>query len=573
VLTRSDAMAMLAELAKLTALDEGSAQSFKARAYQRAMAGIEAHPGELGGLTKRDLVEISGVGDATASKLLELEATGKVAKLESLREKYPAPFVELTKVPGLGPKTLKTLRDRIGVEDIDSLMGAISSKRLREAPGMGEKTEEKIARAVERLGLNSKERRVPLAEAHGPAWAIARRLSEVQGVSEAIPCGSIRRFAETVGEVVVVVAATSPAAVHEAAAALPEAAEAIASDEAKTSFVTRAGLQVDIRVAPPEQLGAALLRFTGPTAHHAALRRRADDRGLTLSERGLLDGDRVLASKTEEAIYEALGLPFAPPTLREGADAAAGGDWPDLITRDRIKGDLHYHSDRSGDGRSTLEEMARAAVEAGYSYVAFTEHGEDLAINGSSREEMAAHRDRIRRLDAEMGEITLLHGCELNIGPDGSLDYDPEFRSGFDWCVASIHSHFDLPEERQTARILTALQDPAVNAVGHVTGRYVGRRPGVDLDIDAVLEGLAVAGVALEVNGALDRLDASSDTARAAAERGIDISIATDSHHVSDLVRMGYGVRYAQRGRVPADRVLNARPVEEVLQRAAARRG
>jgi len=566
-------MRMLAELAKLTALDEGSAQSFKARAYQRAMAGIEAHPGELGGLTKRDLVEISGVGDATASKLLEFEATGQVAKLESLRGKYPAPFVELTKIPGLGPKTLKTLRDRFGVEDIDSLMDAISSKRLREAPGMGEKTEEKIARAVERLGLDSEERRTPLAEAHGLAWAIARRLSEVEGVVEAVPCGSIRRFAETVGDVVIVVAATSPAAVHEAAAALPEAAEAIGSEKAKTSFVTRAGLQVDIRVAPPEQLGAALLRFTGPTDHHAALRQRAVDRGLTLSERGLLDGDRVLASKTEDAIYEALGLPFAPPTLREGPDAASESDWPDLITRDRIKGDLHYHSDRSGDGRSTLEQMARAAVEAGYSYVAFTEHGEDLAINGSSREEMAAHRDRIRRLDAEMEEITLLHGCELNIGPDGSLDYDPEFRLGFDWCVASIHSHFDLPEERQTARILTALQDPAVNAVGHLTGRYVGRRPGVDLDIDAVLEGLAVAGVALEVNGALDRLDASSETAGAAVERGIDVSIATDSHHVSDLVRMGYGVRYAQRGRVPADRVLNARPVEEVLARAAARRG
>jgi DNA polymerase (family 10) len=209
--------------------------------------------------------------------------------------------------------------------------------------------------------------------------------------------------------------------------------------------------------------------------------------------------------------------------------------------------------------------MLEAAIEAGYRYVAFTDHGENLAINGSTREEMLAHRDRIRKLDEANPEITVLFGCELNIGPDGELDYDPGFRLEFDYCVASIHSHFDLPKERQTARILTALADPAVNAIGHLSGRYVGRRPGVELDVEPVLEGLAVTGVALEINGALDRLDATTEVARQAMALGVDVVIDTDSHHVSDLRRMDFGVLYAQRAWVTNERVVNTREPEDFL--------
>jgi DNA polymerase (family 10) len=238
----------------------------------------------------------------------------------------------------------------------------------------------------------------------------------------------------------------------------------------------------------------------------------------------------------------------------------------------QIRGDLHYHSDRSGDGRSTLEEMIEAALARGYEYVAFTDHGEDLAINGSSREIMLEHRDRIRALQAQYPDIRLLFGCELNIGPKGGLDYDVEFRREFDFCVASIHSHFDLSRDEQTARILTALSDPSVNAIGHLSGRYIGRRPGVDLDVEVVLEGLAVTGVALEINGALDRLDATADVARLAMSGEVDFVIDTDSHHTSDLVRMGYGVTYAQRGWVTTDRVVNTRPLDEFLEWAGRRR-
>jgi DNA polymerase (family 10) len=572
---RSEVLRMLAELARLTALDEGTPQAFKARAYENAMAGIEAHPGDIEGLSKAELTKIKGVGGSTADKIIELAETGKVSKLEMLREKFPPRFVELTKIPGLGPKTLKMLRAELGIEDVGSLRAAIDAQRLRDLPGLGEKSEEKIARAIERLGLHGKDRRTPLVEVWGLANHLERTLGSIEGVSSAVATGSIRRFSETVGDIDLVVASVEPDRVHAVVRQLPEAAEIVGSGGTKTSFLTREGLQVDVRTVSPGQLGSALLYFTGSKAHNIQLRQLALERDWLLSEYGLFEEDRVVASETEEDIYRALELGYIAPPLREGGgevEAAASEALPDLVTRADIRGDLHFHSDRSGDGRSTLEEMVEAAIRAGYQYVAFTDHGEDLAINGSSREEMIAHRDRIRALDGRYSEIDLLFGCELNIGPDGDLDYDPSFRLEFDYCVASIHSHFDLPEPRQTARILTALADPAVNAIGHLTGRYVGRRPGVELDIGMVLEALAVTGVALEVNGALDRLDATAEVARMAMAAGVDVVIDTDSHHVGDLVRMDYGVLYSQRGWVTVDRVVNTRPIAEIRARVAQRR-
>lgn len=566
---------MLIELARLTTLEEESPQAFKVRAYENAVAGIEAHPDELEGLTKAELTKIKGVGAATADKILELAKTGKVAKLETLRAKYPPSFVELTKIPGLGPKTLLMIRERLGVEDIAGLREAIESESLRDLPGLGEKSEEKLKKAIDRLGMHGKDRRTPLVDVYGFAQGLAQRLQSIDGVASAVPCGSMRRFSETVGDVDLVVGTTEPATIHREVLAMPEVAEVVGSGETKTSFLTREGLQVDVRTVQPNQLGSALLYFTGSKAHNIQLRQRALDRGWLLSEYGLFEGEKVVASATEADIYAALDLEFVPPTLREGAGevaAAAGDSLPDLVTRDRIRGDLHYHCDRSGDGRSSLEEMVEAAINAGYEYVAFTDHGENLAINGSSREEMLAHRDRIRKLDATYPEIRLLFGCELNIGADGQLDYDAGFRLEFDYCVASIHSHFDLPEDRQTARILTALADPSVNAIGHLSGRYIGRRPGVELDVAAVLEGLAVTGVALEINGALDRLDATTEVARQAMTAGVDIVIDTDSHHISDLRRMEFGVLYAQRAWVTNSRVVNTREPDEFVEWSRRRR-
>ena len=567
---------MLVELAKLTALDEGSPQAFKVRAYENAIAGIDAHPGDIEGLSKAELIKIKGVGGSTADKILELDMTGTVAKLETLRKMYPPKFVELTKIPGLGPKTLKMIRSQLGVVDIESLKAAIDAERLRDLPGLGEKSEGKIKKAIERLGMHGKDRRTPLVEVYGFAHSLANRIGATAGVSEAVPCGSFRRFSETVGDIDIVVATSDPVSVHQTVLSFPEVADVVGTGETKTSFLTREGLQVDVRTVKPDQVGSALLYFTGSKAHNIQLRQKAMDRGWLLSEYGLFDEDVVVASKTESEIYAALGMGYIPPTLREGGgevEAAVAGELPDLVARADIQGDLHYHCDRSGDGRSSLEEMIGAAIDAGYRYVAFTDHGEDLAINGSTREQMIEHREKIRRLNDETPEIEILFGCELNIGPDGGLDYDSGFRLEFDYCVASIHSHFDLPRDTQTARILRALSDPSVNAIGHLSGRYVGRRPGVELDIEAVIEGLAVTGVALEINGALDRLDATTDVARQAVNAGVDVVIDTDSHHVSDLRRMGYGVLYAQRAWVTRDRVINALNVDDFSKWFTRRRG
>ena len=568
VVHNRDVIAMLWELHALTVLEEGSPQSFKARAYEKAVQGIESAGSDVTGMTKSQLTALPGVGGSTADKILELVSTGKVEKVERLRAEYPPAFVALSKIPGVGPKTLKMLRSELGVENLDDLKQAIATERLRTVPGLGKTSEEKIARAIERLGMHGKDRRTPIAEAMPIAARLVADVESLPGVERARWCGSLRRFSETIGDIDITVAATDAVAVMEAVRGHALASEIVAAGDTKTSVLTREGLQIDVRVVAPDQFGAAILYFTGSKAHNIALRQRAIDRGMLLNEYGLFDSetDEVVVSRTEEEIYGALGLAFVEPPLREGSgevEAASQASLPDLVRRHHIRGDLHYHTDRSGDGRSSLEDMVQAAVDAGHSYVAITDHGEDLAINGLDRRRMLAHRDAIRDLEQRRGDIRLLFGCELNIGPDGGLDYDAEFRSEFDWCVASVHSHFDLSSEAQTARLITAISDRSVNVIGHLTGRYIGRRPGIELELEPVLEALALTGVGLEVNGALDRLDAAAGVIRRAVGAGVRLVISTDSHHVSELRRMDYGVRNAQRGWAEAADVANTLPTAE----------
>jgi DNA polymerase (family 10) len=568
---------MLSELVKLTTLEEESSQSFKVRAYENAFHGIEGATVDVTRLSTSELVKLKGVGRSIAEKIREYVDTGSVRKLDELRTRYPPPFVELTKIPGLGPKTLKLVRRELGVENLEDLKRAISDQALRGLPGLGATSEEKIAKAIERLGLHGKDRRTPISDAMPIAEQLEAELAGLPGVTAARFCGSLRRHSETIGDVDITVASTEPTPVMDYVAGHPQASEVIAHGDTKTSILTRQGLQVDVRVVAPEQFGAATLYFTGSKAHNIALRQRAIDRGWLLNEYGLFvaETSELVASRTEEEIYDALGLGFIPPPLREATgeiEAAASDGLPDLVELADIKGDLHYHTTRSGDGRSSLEEMVAAAADKGYEYVAITDHGEDLAINGSSREEMLAHRDAIRRIGEGYPQVTLLFGCELNIGADGSLDYDEDFRREFDFTVASVHSHFDLPQAAQTERVLKAVGDPTVNVIGHLTGRYIGRRPGIELDIDAVLEGLSITGVALEVNGALERLDASADVIRRAVAADVRLVISTDSHHTSELRRMAYGVLNAQRGWAPKRLVVNSLERDEFLEWAGSRR-
>jgi len=565
-----DVIAMLNELISLTTLDEESSQSFKVRAYDNARLAVESHTGDITAMSAKELTELSGIGKATASKIREFVDTGTVAKLHDLRSEYPPEFVQLARIPGVGPKTLKLMRRELNINNVEDLRAAIDAEQIRTLPRMGAKSEEKIAKAIDRIGMSGKDRRTPIADAMPLAERLVEAFLALPSVTNAAFCGSLRRMSETIGDIDITVAATDPVAVMEAVRERNEVAEIVVSGDTKTSFLTNAGLQVDVRAVQPEHFGAATLYFTGSKQHNIALRQRAIKKGWLLNEYGLLvkpaedatdqTPTEVVASETEESIYEALGLAFIPAPMREATgeiDAAHDGDFEDLIQLSDIKGDLHYHTEQSGDGRSSVADMVQVAADAGHEYLAITDHGEDLAINGSNAEEMLAHRDLIAKIQRDHPDMTLLWGCELNIGATGGLDYEDDFRAMFDYTVASVHSHYDQSVAKQTERLVAAISDPTVDSIGHLTGRKIGHRPGIELDIDIVLEALIHFDVALEINGSLNRLDAASDVVRRAVDRGVKLVINTDSHHVSELGRMEYGVLTAQRGWAPRDQVIN----------------
>jgi DNA polymerase (family 10) len=462
----------------------------------------------------------------------------------------------------LGPKTLLLLRDKLGVDNLEALRKAIEAEQLRELPGLGAKSEEKIGKAIERLGLHGKDQRTPIVEALPLADEIVGELERLPEVRKVMACGSLRRFRDTIGDIDILVASTKPLPISEHFVSMPIVSEIIGEGDTKSSIVSHRGMQVDLRVVSPEEFGAAIMYFTGSKTHNIRLRQLAIDRGWKLSEYGLFDAetDDVVARKTEEDIYAALGLDYVPPTLREDTgeiEAAAGGVLPRLVELRDIKGDLHYHTNLSGDGRSSLEEMLDAAAARNYKYLAVTDHGENLAINGASRRQMQARKRKLAGLQDKYPGMTLLHGCELNVAPDGTVDYDPDFQLEFDFTVASVHSHFDLDQNRQTERILQAMANPAVNVIGHLSGRYVGRRPGIELDLEAVMEAAAATATAIEINGALDRLDATEEAIRVGKRHGVTFVIVTDSHHVSELRRMEWGVLHAQRAWVERSEVAN----------------
>lgn len=576
--TNHELVRIFREYAELLKLEEGSPQAFRVRAYEKAADAIGELVAPAADMSVSELQKLDGVGRATAEKIQEYDTTGSIAKLDALRAKYPPPLVELTRIPGLGPKTVILLRDRLNINNLEDLKAALASQQLRELPGMGAKSEEKIAKAIERLGLHGKDRRTPIIKVLPIAEEVVEVLRRVPGVKHVDYAGSLRRFADTIGDVDVVVAATDPAPVMDAFVTLPLVADVQARGATKTTALTATGLQVDVRVVAPGEFGAALLYFTGSKAHNIELRQRAISRGWTLNEYALaeVESGESVAARTEKAIYKALGLKFIPPELREGVGevaAAAASSLPRLVDLEHIRGDLHVHSTWSGDGRSDLDDMVAAASARGLDYIAITEHGEDLAINGLSRDEVRREGDELARLRVEYPEMTILHGAELNIGPDGGLDYDDDFLMGFDWCVASVHSYFDLPPAQQTERILKAMANPAVNVVGHLTGRRIGRRPGIEVNVDAVFDAAAEMGIALEINSHLDRLDVPAELLRRARERNdLTFVISTDSHHVNEFANMRWGVQNARRGWVQRRHVVNTWPRERFLAWAGQRR-
>jgi DNA polymerase (family X) len=571
---KQDVLDMLRELAELTSLDEGDPQSFKVRAYESASHAIEAQATDLGAMTAKDLQKISGIGKSTAAKIRELLDTGKVEKLEALRQVYPASMVALLKVPGLGVKSVRRLRETLGVESIAQLEQAIAAQKLRTLPGFGEKSEEKLHKALQRKAELGGER-TPISVALPLAERIVAELRSVSGVVDAVFCGSLRRFCETVGDVDIVVATATPAPVHAAFQAMSVVDRVLGSGDTKTSIVTRRGTQVDLRTVAPEQLGAALMYFTGSKAHNIKLRMRALARGLTLNEYALarIEGGEVVARETEADIYAALGLPFIPPVLREDGgeiEAAEAGTLPRPIGD--VWGDFHLHTTVSGDGLSSLEEVVAAAVDRGYRVLAVTDHAEGT-LSGVGREAMLAQREAIAAMRAHLGDnLTLLHGVELNIGVDGTLDYDLEFRRAFDWCLASVHDHFHLDRDAQTRRVIKAMEDPTVRMIGHLSARMIGARPPIDLDLDAIFAGAERTGCALEINGGLPRLDLSVEALRRGRGRDVTFVLTSDAHRASELGRVAYAAKNAERAWIDPARIANAWEVERLRSWATSRR-
>ncbi|MEU6339665.1 DNA polymerase/3'-5' exonuclease PolX [Streptomyces sp. NPDC046977] len=553
--------ALLQEYADLIRITGGDA--FKARAYEKAARAIGGHHQDVSRLDGKALREIPGVGRSVAEKVAEYLGTGAVSAVEELRARIPAGVREMTAIPSLGPRRAMTLYKELHIASVRELAVAIEQERLRDLPGFGPRTEENILHGI---GLmRSSGGRVPLNVATEVAEEVVAAMSEVTGCRRCAWAGSLRRMRETIGDVDVLVAAARSAPFMEAFTRLPYAAETVVRGGKKTSIRTSKGLQVDLRVVPPDSWGAALQYFTGSKAHNIRTRELAVHHKLKLSEYGLFDAGtgELIVSRTEEEVYARLGLPWIPPTLREDRgeiqEGLAGG-LPEPVDIRDVRGDLHTHTDLT-DGLAGLEEMAEAAADRGYAYYAVTDHAPDLAMQRMTDEKALAQRERVRALDRAYRGMRVLHGTELNIGPDGGLDWPDDFLAGFDLCVASIHSHFGQSREALTRRLVRAAENPHVNIIGHPTTRLLGRRPAVDADFDEVFAACARTGTALEVNAQPDRLDLGDELILRARRHGVRFAVDSDAHSTLHLDFMRYGVGTAQRGRLTKDDVINTWPL------------
>jgi len=535
---------------------------FKPRAYEKAARAVGGYHADLSELDLKGILQIPSVGRSIAEKIAEYLQTGTFSDLEALRAKVPAGVRELMSIPGLGPKKALVLYRELGVDSVASLTAAIDDDRVAGLKGFGRRTQENILRGLEQLSTSGG--RVLVSVALDVAETMLGELGRMGQVQRAAFAGSLRRMCETIGDVDLLIASTDAKPVMDAFVSQPVVARVLAHGDTKSSIVTREGLQVDLRVIPPEVWGAAMIYFTGSKAHNVRIREMAVRAGLKLNEYGLFEAKsgKLVAADTEEAVYERLGLPCIPPTLREDrgeVEAALHGELPSVLEGSWLRGDLHTHTNLT-DGLAPLEEMVREAARLRYAYFAVTDHAPNLAMQRMTDEKILAQRARLRELRPER-RMALLHGTELNIGPDGEVDWPDEFLSGFDLTVASVHSHFNQPREAMTRRVIRAIENPYVNIIGHPTTRQIGKRPPVDLDLEAVFEAAARTGTALEVNSHPQRLDLNDEHILWARRHGVKFAVSTDAHAPVHLPFIRFGVATAQRGWLTADDVINAWPL------------
>jgi DNA polymerase (family X) len=536
---------------------------YKPRSYEKAARAVGGYPVDLEGKDLTEILKIPSVGKSIGLKIQEFLETGTLAELEALREKIPAGVRELTRIPGLGPKKAMVLYQELGVGSVEELAAAIEDDRVAALPRFGAKTQENIARGLTQL--RSAGDRVKIDTALDVAEGFIGHLSALRQARRVAYAGSLRRMKESIGDVDLLVAGTDAAPVMDAFVGHPSVARVLAHGDTKSSIVTNVGLQVDLRVVPPEAWGAAMIYFTGSKPHNIRIREMAVRQGLKLSEYGLFDaksGD-LLAADTEEAVYGRLGMASVPPALREDrgeVEAALAGELPSLVTERQLKGDLHTHTDLT-DGLASLEAMVARGAELGYAYFAITDHAPNLYMQRMTEDKILAQRERVERLRGSYPKMTLLHGTELNIDPDGEVDWDGSFLAGFSLTVASVHSHFTQSRDEMTARVIRAIENPYVDIIGHLTTRQIGKRPPVDLDLEAVFEAAGRTGTALEINSHPDRLDLSDEHVLWARRHGVRFAVNTDAHAVPHLDHRRFGVGMAQRGWLTKEDVINAWPL------------
>jgi DNA polymerase (family 10) len=534
-------------------------------AYRNAAKAIREATSSIEEMSRAGTVtQLPGIGKTIAEKIATLLETGSIPSAEKLKAKYPPGLIEVTRLPGFGPKRARKLFDELGIKSLDDLKAAVEQERLRDVAGFGPKAEENIKQA---LAAGPKGERILLSKVLQVADSLLSAIREHPSVERIELAGSARRWAETCKDVDFIATANDAEALADAFAELPLLGEIQSKGIAGVRAVTHNGLPIDLRIVPPENFGNLLQHFTGSGKHNEALRTEAVKRGFHVSEYGVLDDSTEIthACATEEEVYELLGMQYIPPELRENRGelrAARAHELPELVKLGDIRGDLHMHTVAS-DGRHTIEQMAEAARDRGYEYIAITDHSATHGFgNDVQADELKRQIERIRSID--IGGIRILAGSEVNILPDGALDYEDDVLAQLDWIVGSLHSSFRLSEKEQTGRMIRAMEHPLLDVIGHPTGRLIERRDPYPLDIDAVAEAAARTGTFLEINGNPDRRDLNEINARRAVELGATIVIDSDAHWTNTLPNIQYGVATARRAWLTAENIANTRPWPEL---------
>ncbi len=543
-------------------LEIEGANPFRVRAYRegaRIFGKLSQRVADLIAEGK-DLTEISGIGDDLAAKAEEIVDTGGLKQLEQLHKRLPADLSELLRIPGLGPKKVKILYEELDIKNLESLKKAAVSKAIRKLDGFGAKSEANILREIQNRSWGRP--RTPWAEAAQTARDLRNYLAAESGVKQIDLAGSFRRKKETVGDLDILVSCKRGTKIMARFVAYEDVQRVLARGKTKSSVLLRSGLQVDLRKLPQVGYGAGLHYFTGAKAHNIAVRKLGRQKGLKINEYGVYEADRRIAGKSEKSVFAAVELPYIPPELRENRgemQAARAGRLPELIRLADIRGDLHAHT-RETDGRNTLEEMAKAARERGYDYLAVTNHSQQVRVaRGMDETRLAESLEAMEALNAQMKDFRILKSVEVDILKDGSLDLPGEILKALDLTVCAVHSAFDLSREQQTERILRAMDNPHFSILAHPTGRLINRREPYAVDLMRLIEAAAQRGCALELNAHPERLDLDAEHCQAAREQGVKIAISTDAHSSDNLNYMALGINQARRGWLEAADVLNTR--------------